>query len=123
VSDAAKDTNVVEIRQSIDLDAARAARRSKRGPRPSIRFLGSDRPLPYELPAEVIDMVGQIKAGDFTAVTGAIHVLLGGPVYDAIVADAKAANDPLALDDVTFLLEQALEVYGVTLPESAASES
>lgn len=105
----------------IDLDAARLARREKRGPQPSIKFFGDKYPLPYALPAEVIDLVGQVSDGDFTAVTAAMRTLLGGDVYDEVAARAKAEGDPLELDDVTFLLEQALEIYGVTPGESKAS--
>lgn len=103
---------------TIDLDAARARRREQRGPAPSIRFLGKDRALPYALPAEVIDVVAQVNGGDWSVVTEAVKILLGGPVYEEIVVEAKAAGEPLELEDVTFLLDQVLEVYGVTLPKS-----
>ena len=38
--------------------------------------------------------------------------------YDEIVEEAKAASDPLELEDVVFLLEKVLEAYGVTAGES-----
>lgn len=107
--------------RTIDLDAARARRREQQGPAPSIRFLGKDRPLPRALPAKVIDVVAQVNAGDWSVVTEAVKILLGGPVYDEILEESAAAGDPLELDDVTFLLEEVLNVYGVTLPESPAS--
>lgn len=107
----------------IDLDAARKARREKQGPPPVIVFFGEEYPLPRSLPAEVIDLCGAVASGDYTAVTVAMRVLLGGLVYEKVEAKAKAEGDPLELEDVTFLLESALEVYGVTLPESKASGS
>lgn len=101
----------------IDLDAARKARREKMGPAPSIVFLEKTRPLPRELPASVLDMAGAVAAGDWTLAVGAVKTLLGGDVYDELVADAEAAGDPLVLPDVVFLLEQTLEIYEVTAPE------
>lgn len=107
----------------IDLDAARKARREKRGPAPTIIFLGDEHPLPHDLPAEVIDIVAAVNSGDWSVVTQAVKVLLGGDSYDEIIQKAKASGDPLELSDVTFLLEQVLDVYEVTLPESRASGS
>lgn len=112
---------VPEKKRRIDLDEARRARREKQGPPPSIVFFGDEYPLPRSLPAEVIDLVGAVTAGDYTAVTQAMRVLLGGPVYETIAEKAKAEGDPLELEDVVFLLESALEVYEVTLPESKGS--
>lgn len=105
----------------IDLDAARRARREKEGPAPEIIFFGDAYPLPRALPAKVIDLVAAINAGDWSVVIEAMKILLGGPVYDQLTQKAEAEGDPLELPDVTFLLEQALEVYEVTLPESNAS--
>lgn len=109
------------VERRIDLDAARKARREKQGPPPVIVFFGEEYALPRSLPAEVIDLCGAVAGGDYTAVTVAMRVLLGGPVYEKVQEKAKAEGDPLELEDVTFLLESALEVYGVTLPESTAS--
>lgn len=120
---AAPDTAGDVDRKRIDLDANRKARREKQGPPPVIVFFGEEFTLPRSLPAEVIDLVGAVQAGDYTAVTKAMRVLLGGPVYEQVEAKAKAEGDPLELEDVTFLLERALEVYEVTLPESKASGS
>lgn len=122
MSDDTQPTPPAEARR-IDLDAARKARREKRGPAPSIIFLGDEHPLPHDLPAEVIDIVAAVNAGDWSVVTQAVKVLLGGDRYDEIVEKAKASGDPLELPDVTFLLEQVLDVYEVTLPESKASGS
>lgn len=105
----------------IDLDEARRARREKQGPPPSILFFGEDYPLPHSLPAEVIDLVGAVSAGDYTAVTRAMRVLLGGEVYEQVAKKASDEGDPLELEDVVFLLERALEVYEVKLPESKGS--
>jgi len=108
---------------TIDLDAHRKARREKRGPAPVVVFLGESFELPHALPADVIDLVGAVSAGNFAASTEAFRVLLGGVVYDQIREKAIAEGEPLELEDVVFLLEKALEVYGVTLPESGASGS
>lgn len=105
----------------IDLDAARKARAEKRGPAPSIVFLGKDRPLPAGLPADVLDLAAQTAGGNWTAAVPAVRLLLGQEVYDELVADAKEAGEPLDLDDVVFLLGKVLEVYEVTLGESEAS--
>lgn len=120
---AAPDTAGDVDRKRIDLDANRKARREKQGAPPVIVFFGEEFTLPRSLPAEVIDLVGAVQAGDYTAVTKAMRVLLGGPVYEQVEAKAKEEGDPLELEDVTFLLERALEVYEVTLPESKASGS
>lgn len=108
-------------RGRIDLDAARKARREKRGPAPFVIFFGDRYELPHALPAEVIDFVDEVQRGDFTAVTKAFRLLLGGDTYDAIVKRAKEEGDPLELEDTVFLLESALEIYEVTLPESKGS--
>lgn len=112
---------VPEKPRRIDLDEARRARREKQGPPPTIFFFGEDYPLPRSLPAEVIDLVGAVAEGDYTAVTQAMRTLLGGEVYEQVAEKAKAEGDPLELEDVVFLLEKALEVYEVTLPESKGS--
>lgn len=103
-----------------DLDAARKARREKKGPPPTIRFLERDWPLPQELPADVVDLVGAMES-DFTQVGVAFRVLLGGDTFEEMSAAAKEAKDPLTLDDVVFLLEEALVMYDVTLPKSSSS--
>lgn len=109
-------------RKTIDLDAARRARREKRGPAPAIVFYGDVYELPHSIPAEVIDLVAAVNAGDWSVITQAMRVLIGGAdVYDRLAEKAKAEGEPLELEDVTFLLEQALEIYEVTLPESGAS--
>lgn len=112
---------VKAIDRKIDLDAARAARREKQGPAPSILFLGDEHALPRGLPAEVLELAAGVAGGDWTAAVPAVRLLLGGERYDELGAKAKAAGEPLELDDVVFLLESVLEVYEVTLPESSAS--
>lgn len=107
--------------KKIDLDASRRARAEQRGPAPSIVFLERDWPLPRSLSADVIELVGEVMAGNPAGVTSAIETLLGGEVYRELKATAAASGTPLDLDDVTFLLEEVLEVYGVTMGESAAS--
>lgn len=109
--------------RKIDLDAARRARREKQGPRPSVVFFGQTFPLPYGLPAKVIDLIGDVNDGDFTASTQAMKILVGGDVYDELAKKAEDEGDMLELEDVVELLQQALEIYEVTLPESGASGS
>ena len=109
--------------RKIDLDEARRARRETQGPPPEIVFFGESFPLPRALPAKVIDLIGEVGEGDYTASTRAMKVLLGGAVYDRVAEKAEAEGDPLEIDDVIFLLEKALEIYDVTLPESEASGS
>jgi len=117
--DAAKATSD----RTIDLDAARKARREKQGPRPNVVFFGETFPLPYGLPAKVIDLIGDVNDGDFTASTAALKILVGADVYDALGKKAEDEGDMLELEDVVALLEKALEIYEVTLPESEASGS
>lgn len=112
---------VTKVDRTIDLDAARAARREKQGPPPSILFLGDLHELPRGLPAEVLELAAGVAGGDWTAAVPAVRLLLGGDRYDELGAKAKAAGEPLELEDVVFLLEKVLEVYEVTLPESSAS--
>lgn len=107
--------------RKIDLDEARRARREKQGPAPEIVFFGTSFPLPRALPAKVIDLIGEVGDGDYTASVAAMKVLLGGAVYDDVAKKAEDEGDPLEIDDVIFLLTKALEVYEVTLPESEAS--
>lgn len=109
--------------RKIDLDAARRARREKQGPRPEVVFFGETFPLPYGLPAKVIDLIGDVNDGDFTASTQAMKILVGGDVYDRLAKKAEDEGDMLELEDVVELLEKALEIYEVTLPESEASGS
>jgi len=109
--------------RKIDLDAARKARREKRGAPPSIVFLGKDWPLPHGLPADVLELAGYVAGGDWSRAVPAVRLLLGAEVYDAVRIAAAEDGDPLELEDVVFLLEQVLEVYEVTLPESDASGS
>lgn len=108
--------------QIIDLDAARKARREKRGSAPVVVFFGERFELPLGLPADVIDLVGEVNGGDLTKASEAFKILLGGPeIFDRLTATAKAHGEVLEFEDVVFLLEKTLEIYEVTLPESSAS--
>lgn len=110
-------------KKTIDLDAARAARREKLAPAPELVFLGETYVLPRELPAEAVHAFGAIMAEDFSGLEGGMKALFGADGWDALVKAAKDAGDPLAFEDEIFLLEQAFDAYGMTLPESSASES
>lgn len=108
--------------QIIDLDAARKARREKRGSAPKVLFFGETYELPMGLPANVIDLVGEVNGGDLTKASEAFKILLGGPeIFDKLTAAALAHGEVLEFEDVVFLLEKTLEIYEVTLPESSAS--
>lgn len=113
--------------QTIDLDAARAARAEQRrkdgkvGP-PVVRLLGRDWPLPAEMPAESVHAFGSLAAGDYSALGPGMEALFGSSWVELHQA-AKAAGEPLSLEDEAFLLEEAMERYGMALPESPASAS
>ena len=111
-------------KKTIDLDAARAARREKLAPAPELKLLGEVYVLPRELPADAVHAFGLIMAGDYSALTPGMEALYGGPEqWAAIVQTAKDAGDPLSFDDEVFLLEEAFDAYGLSLPESSASGS
>lgn len=126
--------------QKIDLDAARAARaeaRRKAGQEasPSVRFLGQDWTLPPELPAETVYAFGllfkldpdELQGGNLAELGPALltfHdgvVALFGATWDKLKAAAIESGEPLSFADEAFLLEEAMTVYGVDLPESSAS--
>lgn len=107
--------------RKIDLDAARKARREKRGAPPSIVFLGKDWTLPHGLPADVLELAGYVAGGNWSQAVPAVRLLLGQETYDSIREAAVEDGDPLELEDVVFLLEKVLEVYEVTVGESEAS--
>lgn len=109
--------------RKIDLDAARKARREKRGAPPSIVFLGDEHVLPHGLPADVLELAGYVAGGNWSQAVPAVRILLGQEVYDELGVKAREAGEPLELEDVVFLLEKVLEVYEVTVPESGASGS
>ena len=84
--------------QIIDLDAARKARREKRGSAPKVLFFGDYYELPMGLPANVIDLVGEVNGGDLTKASEAFKILLGGPeIFDKLTAAALAHGE--VLDD------------------------
>lgn len=111
--------------QTIDLDAARAARAEARrkagkvGP-PVVRLLGQEWPLPAELPAETAHAFGALAAGDYSALGPGMEALFGDS-WEKLHQAAKDSGEPLSLEDEAFLLEEAMDRYGMTLPESPAS--
>ena len=128
-------------RKTIDLDAARAARREQRTKdgaelAPVVRVNGKEYPLPAEIPAETVHAFGvlfsmdasSLKAGDLSTIGPAMATLsegmeaLFGASWKAIHDDAMAAGDPLSFQDEVFLLEEAMGIYGMALPESSASD-
>lgn len=115
----------VEPGQTIDLDAARAARAEARraagkaGP-PVVRLFGKDWPLPPEMPAETAHAFGCLAAGDYSALGPGMEALFG-KAWAELHQAAREAGDSLSLEDEAFLLEEAMERYGMALPESPAS--
>lgn len=100
--------------RTIDLDAARAARAEKRGPSPSVKVNGEIHELPAELPAEAVHAFGALMRGDPSGLELGMRSLFGD-AWDRIT------KGTFSLDDEIFLLENALELYGISLPESEAS--
>lgn len=119
-------TDAVETR-TIDLDAARRARREARGDQapPHVVLDGERYELPPELPADALTRIGELVAvADLAStdddVDGNLRALAGfqsaagaifGPAWDVL------ATKGLSLDDLAVLIEGALAIYGVNLPE------
>jgi hypothetical protein len=108
---------------TIDLDAARAARREAKGESIAIRFGGEEFVLPPELPFDVAEHLGGIAAqsGDgkltdeqeaqrnaavTTAMVGVMKALLGEQW------DGFRKHQP-SFDDLQVLLDGALNAYGM----------
>lgn len=121
MTDPAPDDVATVVERHVDLDAERRARREKQGPAPTVTIVGQTITLPRNMPAEVLDLIRSTGTGDYTAPVEAFRVLIGAEAYEQISAAAKTAGDPLEIDDVIFLLERALVMYEVKLPESGAS--
>ena len=134
------DQRPADAGQKIDLDAARAARaeaRRKAGKDavPSVRFLAQDWPLPAELPAETVYAFGllfkldpeDLQGGNLSELGPALitfHdgvVALFGATWEKLKAAAIESGEPLSFADEAFLLEEAMDLYGVSLPEASAS--
>lgn len=112
---------VEENRKTIDLDAARRARAEARGDQiVEVQLGGKKYRLPDELPAETVHAFGALIQGDYSGLGTGMEALFGDK-WDELHTDARAAGQPLSLEDETFLLEQAFELYGMPLPESPAS--
>lgn len=101
---------------TIDLDAARAARREGKGEGPILRFGGKEYHLPPELPFEALEPIRSISDPDMAAgaMVDLVKALLG-PHYEEI-------KSTLSLDDLEAFVEGAMQEYGVSDPlDSAAS--
>ena len=122
------------VTRRIDLDAARAARRDARRERagedapltPVLVLNGEDLPLAEELPLSCLTAFGElvalrdVKAGDevdVSAIAGleAATAELFGP---EVFARVKAGPPAMSVEDLMFLLEQAMELYGFTMGEA-----
>lgn len=125
----------------IDLDKARAARREAAGEAPTFVLDEREFALPAEMPFEVIEKVGEIRAAavidpktgepeldadgeprmDATIVAGAIlgmfKIMLGDAEYAAFMQLRPS------MDDLSALFDGVMAEYGVTPGESQASTS
>jgi hypothetical protein len=105
---------------TVDLDAARAARREAKGEDIIVRFGGNDFTMPPELPFEVVEVLGDIRdAGEdaprmANAIFQMFQILLGDQ-FETF----KAARP--SMDDLNAMLEGVMAEYGVTLGEQEAS--
>lgn len=95
---------------TIDLDAARAARREGKGKGPVLKFGGKEYQLPPELPFEALEPIRGMSDPDSAAgaMVDLIKALLG-QYYDEIKGD-------LSFDDLEAFVEGAMEEYGVSDP-------
>lgn len=106
---------------AIDLDAARAARREAKGEAPTVTFGGATYTLPIEMPFEIVEELGRLRAADGDgSVAGqavlAVVRLLVGDQYEAFMAHHPS------MDDLTELAQGAMREYGVGPGESPASQ-
>lgn len=95
---------------TIDLDAARAARREGKGEGPVLKFEGKEYQLPPELPYEALEPIQGIN-NPATAAGAMVDLMkaLLGPYYDEIKSE-------LSFDDLEAFVEGAMQEYGVTDP-------
>lgn len=123
--------------REINLDAARKARAEARGDQapPVVVVGGENIALPMELPSGALAAFGTLfavaevagsedptpeaMARNLAALAGLEEAAesLFGEAWQRI----KATPGGLSFEDVQYLLESALDVYGVSLPESGAS--
>jgi hypothetical protein len=113
-------TAVAEEDSTIDMDAARAARREAEKVTPTVRFGGQSFVLPVELPVGVLRVARDLTKGtsitEMADVTMEMaRVLLGDEQY------ARFENVHPSFEDLDFFLRHTLATYGVTLGESSAS--
>lgn len=121
--------------RTIDLDAARKARAEARARAagedevkpPALRLEGEDHPMPHEMPLSCLTAFGEVMAlrnaqeGDeldsssFDKMTDAVRELIGPVAFGAV-------QPSLSIEDLMFLLTEAMELYGFALGESVASE-
>jgi len=104
---------------SIDLDAARAARREARGEAPTVTFGGETFALPVELPFEIAEVGQRLNAATTStdvaeAMHDAMRMLLADD-YDRFMALRPS------LQDLTALVEGIPGEYGISTGESRAS--
>lgn len=102
----------------INVDAARAARQSKRDDDdPVVVIIGGERfKLPAELPLEVLSAFGEMaRTRDASMIQAGLTELLGDKAYEA--------GRPWSLDDAMEVLESALDAYGIEADPSTASST
>lgn len=105
---------------TVDLDAARAARREAQKQQPQVVLGGHTYVLPYELPLEASLRLAEMPRDETSAakaIMEIVKVLLGDQM------EAFMAND-LSGDDLEAFLKGILPLYGFgDVGESSASES
>lgn len=97
---------------TVDLDAARRARREIKKHGPEVVFGGETYELAPELPYDVLEPLSAFGGGDLAGLTGLVRALLGEH-YDAFVATKPS------IDDMHDLVGGLIEEYG--LGNSSAS--
>lgn len=103
--------------RTIDLNAARAARREARKAGEVTFTIGDDTyELPDELPLAVIDAFGRAQQGDVTGVADALRALVGDEAADELLTKHR-----FSVDDLEPLLVEASEALGVPLEKSPSS--
>lgn len=95
---------------TIDLDAARAARREGKGKGPVLIFGGKEYQLPPELPYEALEPIRGMSSSE-TAAGAMVDLMkaLLGQYYDEIKTE-------LSFDDLEEFVEGAMSEYGVSDP-------
>jgi hypothetical protein len=109
---------------TINLDAAKAARREAKKEAPTVTFGGQDFVLPIELPFAAVEAIASIQeaqaandgAGTSKGILAVVRVLLGDD-YSAFMSHRPS------MEDVEALFDGVMEEYGTSLGEQPPSEN